>query len=228
MWHNDSVNIFTPKEVLRHFPEAIERTYAAGQTIIYDGDQPVQVVFVKSGAIKFFDIDDEGNEKILHIGGEGSIAPLFYSFEDKPAVDAYYATLCKTEALLVPLTKFREKLRVSPRFAAETLRWYAAEMDHIVLRLKSMEKSTTRQKVLQALYYLSDQHATKNVIKGEWYRINFPVTQQTLANLTGLTRETVNITLNDPECAKFIRSHRGQRFEINKSKLQAQIQKHTK
>lgn len=217
------MNIFTSKEVLRYFPDAKERTYAAGQTIIYHGDQPTQVAFVKSGAIKFYDIDSDGNEKILHIGGEGSIAPLFYSFEDKPAVDAYYATLCKTEVLLVPLVKFREKLRISPRFAAETLRWYATEMDHIVLRLKSMEKSSAKQKVFQALYYLSEQHSRQNPTKEGWYRINFPVTQQTLANLTGLTRETVNITLNDPQCAKFIHNTRGQRFEVSRDELEKEI-----
>lgn len=217
------MNIFTPKEVRRHFTEAKERTYAGGQTIIYDGDQPAHVAFVKCGAVKFYDIDSEGNEKILHIGGEGSLAPLFYPFEDKPAVDAYYATLCKTEVLLVPLEEFRRKLRASPRFAAEVLRWYATEMDHIVTRLKSMEKSTARQKVLQALYYLSDQHATPNVTNGGWYHINFPVTQQTLANLTGLTRETVNVTLKDPECLQCIRNRRGQQFEVHKEKLQTQI-----
>ncbi len=217
------MNIFTPKEVQEHFPDAIERTYAAGQTIIYDGDQPTHVVFVKKGAIKFFDIDSDGNEKILHIGGEGSIAPLFYSFEDKPAVDAYYATLCKTEVLLVSLTKFREKLRVSPHFTADTLRWYATEMDHIVSRLKSMEKSSAKQKILQALSYLCDQHATQNPSASDWYRIDFPVTQQTLADLTGLTRETVNITLNDPSCSTLLRNNRSQRFEINRPKLRKQL-----
>lgn len=217
------MNIFTPQAIIHHFPDATERTYAANQTIIYDGDQPTQVAFVKSGAIKFYDIDSDGNEKILHIGGEGSIAPLFYSFEDKPAVDAYYATLCKTDVLLVPLAQFREKLNTSSQFAADTLRWYATEMDHVVLRLKSMEKSTAKQKILQALYYLSDQHATRSIVKGEWYRINFPVTQQTLANLTGLTRETVNITLNDPDCQDFVRNKRGQRFEINKVEVAKQI-----
>lgn len=216
------MNIFTPSEVLRHFPDAMQRTYAAGQIIIYDGDQPTQVVFVKSGAIKFFDIDSDGNEKILHIGGTGSIAPLFYSFEDKPAVDAYYSTITKTDVLLVPLTVFREKLRTSARFAASTLRWYATEMDHIVSRLKSMEKSTAKHKIFQALYYLGDQHATQDKT-GEWYRIDFPVSQQTLANLTGLTRETVNITLNDPANAKFVRTRRGQRLEVNLAAINEQI-----
>jgi len=215
------VNIFTPTKVVQDFPNATARTYDTGQIIIYDGDQPNHVMFVKRGAIKFFDTDSEGNEKIIHIGGEGSIAPLFYTFEDKKTVDGYYMALCKTEVLLVPLEDFRNKLYSSARYSASVLRWYAEEMDYIVLRLKSLEKSNARQKVLQALYYLSDQHASKITTKGAWRRINFPVTQQTLADLTGLTRETVNIVLNDPECLMYARSNSRQRFEINKDKIAA-------
>lgn len=219
--HNKDVNIFTPAKVLDDFPHAISRTYDAGQIMLYDGDQPNHVMFVKRGAIKFFDNDTDGNEKILHIGGEGSIAPLFYAFEDKKAVDAFYAALTKTEVLLVPLEDFRHKLRESVEYTYSVLRWYAEEMDHIVLRLKSLEKSSAKQKVLQALYYLGDQHATAEPTKGPWRRISFPVTQQILADLTGLTRETVNIVLKDPECLKYVRSNSRQRFEINKSKIRS-------
>lgn len=219
IWHNNDVNIFTPTKVLEDFSHATTRTYATGQIIIYDGDQPAHVMFVKRGAIKFYDTDSDGNEKILHIGGEGSIAPLFYSFEDKKTVDGFYSALCKTEVLLVPLDDFRRKLRASPAYTYRVLRWYAEEMDYIVLRLKSLEKSSAKQKVLQALYYLSDQHATKETEKGAWRRISFPVTQQILADLTGLTRETVNIVLNDPDCLHYVRSNSRQRFEINKAKI---------
>lgn len=187
--------------------------------MLYEGDQPNHVMFVKRGAIKFFDTDADGNEKILHIGGKGGIAPLFYSFEDKKTVDAFYSALTKTEVLLVPLEDFRQKLRESAEYTYSVLRWYAEEMDHIVLRLKSLEKSNARQKVLQALYYLSDQHATAETAGSSWCRISFPVTQQTLADLTGLTRETVNIILNDPECLAYVRSNSRQRFEVNKQKI---------
>lgn len=213
------MNIFTPTKVLQDFPHATTRIYDAGQIMLYDGDQPNNVMFVKRGAIKFFDTDKDGNEKILHIGGEGSIAPLFYTFEDKKAVDAFYAALCKTEVLLVPLEDFRDKLHSSAEYTFDVLRWYAEEMDHIVLRLKSLEKSSAKQKVMQALYYLSEQHATKESTKGTWRRISFPVTQQILADLTGLTRETVNIVLNDPECLKYIRSNSRQKFEVNVGKI---------
>lgn len=218
MWHNLSVNIFTPSEVKKDFPHAIERTYTAGQIIFYHGDSPNQVMFIKSGAVKFFDTDFDGNEKILHIGGEGSIFPLFYSFEDKESIDAFYATVAETKVLIVPLADFQAKLKTSAEYSFKTLRWYAEEMDHIVLRLKSMEKSSAKQKILQALYYLSGQHATMNAKKPTWYRINFPLTQQTIADMTGLTRETVNITLKDPEVLKLVRMKQ-QIFEIHRAKV---------
>jgi len=212
------VNIFTPSEVKKLFPGAKERTYGPGQIIIYHGDTPNHVMFIKRGAIKFYDTDSDGNEKIMHIGGEGSIFPLFYSFEDKPSVDAFYATLVPTEVLLVPLLEFQDKLKTDADYAFRTLRWYAEEMDHIVLRLKSMEKSSAKQKILQALYYLCLQHATQNRAHKQWYRINFPLTQQTLADMTGLTRETVNVTLKDIEFLKLVRVKR-QTFEIYRDKI---------
>lgn len=180
-------------------------------------------MFIKRGAIKFYDTDRDGNEKIMHIGGEGSIFPLFYSFEDKPAVDAFYATLVPTEVLLVPLLEFQDKLKTDADYAFRTLRWYAEEMDHIVLRLKSMEKSSAKQKILQALYYLCLQHATQNRAHKQWYRINFPLTQQTLADMTGLTRETVNVTLKDNEFLKLVRVKR-QTFEIYRDKIADSLQ----
>jgi len=212
------VNTFTPSEVKRLFPGAKERTYGAGQIIIYHGDTPNHVMFIKRGAIKFYDTDRDGNEKIMHIGGEGSIFPLFYSFEDKPSVDAFYAAIIPTEVLLVPLAEFQDKLKSDAAYTYRILRWYAEEIDHIVLRLKSMEKSSAKEKVVQALYYLCAQHATQIQAKSKWYRINFPVTQQTLADMTGLTRETVNVILKDHELLKIVRVKR-QMFEIHRDKI---------
>ena len=82
-----------------------------------------------------------------------------------------------------------------------------------MLRLKSMEKSNAKQKIAQALTYLCEQHADKITPLGPWYRIRFPLTQQTIADITGLTRETVNIALNEPSFEKCIRIKR-QVFEV--------------
>ncbi len=216
------MNIFTPSDIKRRFPQALERTYEAGQVIIYHEDSPNLVRFIKSGAVKFYDSDADGREKIMHIGGEGSIFPLFYSFEGKDKVNGFYATIMKTEVIAVPLDAFQQELRNSPDYAFNVLRWYAGEMDHIVLRLKSMEKSNAKKRILQALYYLGGQHASQVGSRSKWHRLHFPLTQQTLADVTGLTRETVNATLRDPQLRRLVRS-KGQIFEIDRDRIESEI-----
>lgn len=211
---------FTLSEVHRLFPGVSERTYNQGQIVIYDGDQPRHVVYVASGAYKFYDIDQNGNEKILYIGGSGSLFPIFYTFEEKPHVDAFYATLCRSKLLLIPLKEFRETLQKDAAICSQILTWYAGQMDHTISRLKSMEKSMARHKVLEALMYLCKQPEIVLSIGAGWYRVIFPLSQQTLADLTGLTRETVNATLKEIEELKIIRSPRKVVIEINRKNLE--------
>ncbi len=190
--------------------------------MIYHGDKPNHVMFIKSGAVKFYDTDTDGNEKILYIGGAGSLLPLFYSFEDKDSVDGFYATITKTEVTMVPLDDFRKQLKTLPDYAFSVLRWYAEKMDHVVLRLKSMEKSSAKQRLLQAFSYLCNEHAVHRV-NSHWCKINFPLTQQVIADLTGLTRETVNVTLKEPDIQRLVRI-KHQMYEINETKVKSLIQ----
>lgn len=181
-------------------------------------------MFVVSGAVKFHDSDPDGNEKIMHIGGPESFFPLFYSFDGKPQVDAFYTTLQKSRILLIPLKEFTNHLKSDAAFAYRLLTWYAGEMDHVVLRLKSLEKSSARDKLLHALAYLCERHSTVRPLRSAWFRVSFPLTQQTLAELTGLTRETVNATLKDIEKLGVIHVPRKMTLEINKRKLKAVLE----
>lgn len=222
VWHNMSVSSFTVGALTKMFPDAVERTYNAGQIVIYHGDKPDYVMFVISGTVKFYDIDSDGNEKIFHIGGPQSFFPLFYTFEGKDHVDAFYTTLEKSRFLLIPLSDFRKRIEEDAPFTAAILAWYAKEMDYVVLRLKSLERSSARQKLLQALSYLCEQHSVgKPWHSSVWCRVRFPLSQQTLAELTGMTRETVNATLKDIQKLGVIRVPKKMTLEIHKEKLEA-------
>lgn len=210
---------FTLEQVYDLFPEATERSYDPGQIVIYDGDRPSNVLFVKSGAYKFYDVDANGNEKILYLDGAGSIFPIFYTFEDKDHVDAFYATLSKSVFLLLPLDRFREVLSKNSDLSFQMLTWYAEQMDHSVMRLKSLEKTMAKQKILDSLLYLANQTSLLQPMIGGWYQVKFPLSQQTLADLAGLTRETVNAALKDIEPLGVMRTPCKLVVEIHPKKL---------
>lgn len=60
---------------LKHYPK--------GQIIIYQGDKPHEAIILANGYIKLYDIDKQGNEKILHVISPWAIAP--FSFFSGPA-----------------------------------------------------------------------------------------------------------------------------------------------
>lgn len=208
---------------MESFPDATLRIYEPGQVVVYYGDAPNYMMFIKSGAVKFYDTDSRGNEKILHIKGKGSLFSLSSSFEDKKQVDAFYTTLCRSELIMIPIEEFRHLLKTTPNYAYQILGWYAEEMSHIILQLNNLGKSTAKQKVLGALDYLIDQHSTANHESRNWHQVDFPVSQQLLADMTGITRETANAILRDASKLNIVQTPRKQILEIHKINLKKQL-----
>lgn len=217
MWHNRSVKHFTSKEVENLFPNAVERTYPSGQIVVYVGDQPAHMFFVKKGAIKNYDIDENGNEKILSIIGDLGFFSVLYSFGDTQDVTSFYSTLEETELMLIPIEDFHERMKTDLVFVNRVFCWFVSEMTLIMGRIKGLEKTEGRMKVAQVLEYLMTRHSEQK--NGTWHKVKFPVNQQLLADLVGLTRETVSMVMKDFDEQKVIRYPKQMVLEINQKKL---------
>lgn len=207
----------TFKELKTRFPSSTIRKYHAGQIVIYEGDQPAHTFFVIKGALRNYDIDENSSEKILHIVGESSFFPMLYIIGDDDEVKTFYSTLDDTELLLIPIKDFVAEIENDITFANEVMRWFVGEVDFIMDRIRGMEKNEGRAKVAQALCYLLGRHA--KVSKKDWYQVQFPITQQILADLVGLTRETVSGILRDFEKLKVVRSSKLFNLEIHRDNL---------
>lgn len=208
---------FTSQDVKTLFPNAVERTYSGGQIVVYVGDQPGHMFFVNKGAIKNYDIDENGNEKILSIIGDLGFFSILYSFGDKQDVSSFYSTLDETELLLIPLEDFQELINSDVEFANRVFCWFVAEMELVMGRIKGLEKTEGKMKVAQVLEYLITRHASKK--NTTWYQVKFPVNQQLLADLVGLTRETVSMVMKDFDDQQIIRYPKQMILEINQKKL---------
>ncbi|HSX52845.1 MAG TPA: Crp/Fnr family transcriptional regulator [Patescibacteria group bacterium] len=198
------------------FPAARVRSYAKGQIICYQGDQPQHIFFVAKGHVRFYDIDDEGNEKILHLIGPNNIFPMLYAFGVTKEVGAFYSTLDSVDIITVPLEEFRHATETNIKFANVLTRWFLTEIDQLVSRLSSLEKTDAREKVLSALKYLSQHYGDQ---KGVWQQINIPVTHQFLADFTGLARETVSAIMHELDEDNIIRARKVHKLEVKRKEL---------
>ncbi len=201
------------------FPKAGSRKYARNQIICYQGDKPQHAFFVLRGHIKYYDIDDRGNEKILHIIGPQNIFPMLYAFGVSPDTGAFYSSIDKVEVMTIPIVEFRRAFETNIEFSNSLTRWFLTEIEQLVYRINSLEKTDSRLKVLHALKYLALNYGH---VEKEWYQINFTTTQQFLADFSGLTRETVAVSMAELEKDKTTRCVSGRLLEIRKSEVSKQ------
>ena len=198
------------------FPKALVRRYDKGQIICYDGDQPQYVFFVAKGHVRYYDIDKEGNEKILHVVGKDNMFPMLFAFGVTEHVDGFYATMEAVEVVAVPLKDFNTLRQEDNQFSNDLTYWFLTEINQLVYRIASLQKTDARDKVLYALSYLASVYGHN--VNG-WQRLDFPITQQFIADLTGLARETVSNTMHELENDKLVKHRKSHQLDIKSSAI---------
>ncbi|HUS25829.1 MAG TPA: Crp/Fnr family transcriptional regulator [Nevskiaceae bacterium] len=196
---------------------ARRRSYAKGQIILYQGDTTGDMLVLKQGGVKMYDIDDQGNEKILHILRPPAIFPLVSYLFKQSEILWFYAALTDVEIYILPYADVVPHMQEDGKLAMYLLARAVNEMHELLVRLNSLGKTTTHDKLLAALKFLAVHHAT--VRANGWRRVTFTITHQLLADMTGITRETATMTMKQLQEEKIVRSPRLGVLEINFAKL---------
>lgn len=190
---------------------------AKRQIIFYEGDITAEVYVVKSGIVKVYDIDDDGNEKVLHLLKTPGIIPFaFFSGMTVPT-RWYYAALTDCEVYVVPRLKLLGEIRANGEFGLYLMNWLSTENHEILARLSSLGKSSARAKIIAALRYLARWHGVEQ--RGGWYRVSFPVFHQLLADMVGVTRESAAAVMKDLSDEEIVRNPHMTTLDIRLSRL---------
>lgn len=218
MAYNIGVSDFTQTPLSPLLETAKVRRYPKGQIVLYQGENPADVFIVKSGVIKMYDIDDDGNEKILHLIKAPAIFPAVFFFGASGQTNTFFTTVSDTELYVLSRGLLEQAIEKDAKLAAFCMRWFAGEVTEIMRRMSSLEKSSTYDKLLATLGYLVRQHATKQ--KSGWYRVNFPISHQMLADMVGVTRESTTMVMKELQNEKIVRTPRMSVLDINPGALQ--------
>lgn len=198
------------------FPQATIRKYDKNQIVCYDGDKPNNIFFISQGHIRYYDIDERGNDNILHINGPKNIFPMLYAFGVADEVKGFYAVIDKVELISVPLDDFHKVMETNIEFSNTLVRWFLGEIEQLVYRINSFEKTDARVKIMYALKYLAKNYGHP---AQEWQKLDFPITQQFIADFTGLARETASSAMHALEKDQIIRKGKLRTLEIKQKEL---------
>lgn len=220
--YNEAQNIpmkYLPESTVQKLvEEGTVREYPAGQLILYEGDPASQVFYVYEGTIKMYDIDANGNEKIVALAGKGDLFPILQVFVDSPDVTSFYSTLSEVKTIVIPRDVFMKHVQNDPQLGLYCMEWFTRTVKYLVERISSLEKTDTQAKLNAVLMLLCEVHSHKRL--SGWRRVTFPVNQQLLADLIGVTRESVNGAVKIAQQKNIMRMPKSKVLEINKKNLQ--------
>ena len=170
------------------------RTFKPKTPIIYQGEAPRSGFFIRTGIIKAYTLQSNGEEQIAAFFGPGQFFPLPWLFGKISTAVYYYESVELSEAVSVTRADVDLLIRTDRDIKDALLEHLIQDQAAYLLRITALEQSRAVEKILFTLYYLLYQFGRP--IKDNEYAIDIHLTHATIASLVGLTRETTATELN--------------------------------
>jgi CRP-like cAMP-binding protein len=171
---------------------ARERSIHKNQIVLYQGEATMQYHLIKDGVVRAYTILDNGTEVIVALHGPGDFFPSSASPSKAVFSVFYYETMTPVVVESYPVDDFDS---VKGQMFAEQPDYWAHRYLGALLHINALAQVTASKKLAYTIQYLSIRFGTE-LTGGKLTRINLKLTQQDIAALCGLSRETVNIELN--------------------------------
>lgn len=182
-----------------------EKNVKKEQIILYQGEAAYGVNIIKQGMVRAYTILGTGNEVNVAIYGPGDYFPVETAYETSPATLFYYEALTDCTVVSQDNTEFQQERLTRPESILIESRRYVGALLHV----NALGQATAYDKLGHTLRYLAMRFGVATSGKG-FVRIDMKLTQQDLANLCTMSRETVSI-----EIAKY----KKQQVVMEKAKL---------
>ena len=166
------------------------RKFKKGQTLLFQGEVPRFAYVIRSGTVKTYNISPTGEEQVVSLSSEYDIIPEAWFLGE--ASVAYYFYEAFTDCVVYTITReeLAQKVKESPELSNILLQRFMRLYVGASVHINALEQPRSRDKLIHLLHYLmvrygEDQHDKKHI------KISLRLTHQTLANMLGITRETI-------------------------------------
>jgi CRP/FNR family transcriptional regulator len=176
--------------------------FPKGETILLQGDVPKCIYCIKSGVVEETNLTSSGNQQSIAYEIIGDIIPKSWAFSKSEKTLFDYTALTDCELYVISKEDFLTQLAYNYEFTKKMLNRLVVELMGAKLKLDALEKPHAGQKLLYTFRYLCVQYGTRLGMNA--IMIQVPLTQQDIADSTGLTRETTNLELNKLRKAKIV------------------------
>lgn len=196
IWNLRNANLFrglTPTqmdEVLQTMPVA---SYRKNEFIFMAGDVADSVYIVQIGTVKVSYVDLNGEEKILNIFQASDIFGNLFLGKYRQRIGDAQAL---SDVVVCRLTEvdFINLVQRFPLIALNFIRHQADEHRETVARMHALLSMDAKHRLLGMLLSLARRYCCN---ESDWFTLPESLTQEDIANMTGLNRSTVSLLINE-------------------------------
>lgn len=181
-------------------------SYRAGQTIFYQGNEPLGIFTIERGLVKLDAVNDEGQVHTLRLMGPGQIIGYRAMF----AKESYQASAIAVEdskLCFLPKNFILDVFKADPQIALNLAERLAKDLRQAEAKWVKQVDQEAPERVAEALIFLSEKFKGQN-----W-------TRKEIAHWAGTTTETVIRTLARFEKESLISQEKREIKILNRTEL---------
>lgn len=189
------MGISAAQKLNNFFSEFKKYRYKKGEVILRGGDNPQGVYFISKGYVGEYSISKEGEELTLIIFKPEDFFPIQWVFNDRPS-SHYFEAMTVIELWRCPKADFIAFIEANPEIFLELTKHIVLRLGGLMQRMEQLAFGNAYQKVASILAICAERFGKrerKNIV------VQVPLTHKDIAELLGLTRETVSIEIKKLE-----------------------------
>ena len=176
------------------FREARQRRLSKGQILIYEGDPISNLFRIMEGYVKVYNIQSDGAARIIFIYSPNDMFPLTTFLSGVGIGRYFYECMTDVNLQIIPQARFQELLRGNLNAGEEFIHYTMDISQQFLERISALSSNSAHRKVVSLLHYLVERAGTE--LDAGASKLKIPLTSQDIADLCGLSRETVTIQLS--------------------------------
>jgi CRP-like cAMP-binding protein len=190
------------------------RFYPKGSIIIMQGSTVDEVYLITKGLVRIYNIDASGNQHTVAFFSENHIMPTSWLLADPPKEGAYffYQAIIDTSFYSV----FRDDVRAYMDMHIETcfmlLDVLTKSYVNSAARIQTLQRSNVSEKIDFIIYYIAQLYGTTKPSNKAVSEVNAPITHQEIADLAGLTRESISRQMSKPKYKQTLHINNGKTY----------------
>lgn len=204
------------EELKKYFQSQSLKEFKRGTVILHQGDISPCVFYVKEGYIRVYDIDENGNQKLIMVFGKDNIFPNARLTGDPAASVYYWEAMIDAKIYCANADKMLQDVKDNPILAYHLYSYAARIIGSLQARILGLLQTFSSQKIPQVLNSLVE-YAGHVDSKG-FGHLDVIISHQDIASLGSVARETASLEIKKLKDRGIIR-YQGRKMIINLKKL---------